>query len=63
MSNLEKDEAGELKEMVRKLNLQACHQILFGMVDLLVYRPSILSKIFRMFIEDGVKFSDVKEKK
>lgn len=63
MANLEKDESGEFKGMIQKLNLQACHQILFGMVDLLVYRPSLVTKIFRIFIEDGVKFSDVKERR
>jgi len=58
MPNLERDDAVELKVMIYKLNPQAAKQVLLGMVDLLVYKPSILNKIFRMFIEDGVKYSD-----
>jgi len=61
MANLEKNEVNELKEMIDKLNHQACRQILFGMADLLFYHPSIIVKIFRMYIEDGVKYSRIKE--
>lgn len=61
MPNLEIDDSKDLKAKIDGLSHQACKQILFGMVDLLLFHPSILTKIFRMFIEDGFNILMTKE--
>jgi hypothetical protein len=61
MPKLEYPEMISLKEKILTLNHQACRQILLGMAEFLYCNRSLLTRIFTMMIEDGVKYSNNKE--
>lgn len=57
MPTIEEGELGVVKGKIDSLCLQACHQILFGFAEILLYRPSVLAGVFKTLVDDGVKYS------
>jgi len=61
MAILDFEETRKLKDQISQLNEVACKQVLYGFCEVLLLKPSVLGEIFRMYVEDGLKYTRSKE--
>ena len=57
MPKLERDELEEVKAKIERLNLQGAKQVLLGMAEIMVNKPSVIAHLFRLILDDGVKIT------